>query len=912
MNAARPQSSTLLNINDSIQVHLLVETALGDSREFELLSQEEVDELKRQCQTLAQRIEQTRQNLAIQSKYRDAARSMSKLYGPMDGKKGDAGDGKRNRRSLLGNRNSQQSEQSKEAEQERLNSERKCEDLARELWDLEKRLMEPQRRLLQHTAGILQMTHKGPKNMPNKGINRADGAPGSPESMLTYHNARSSMDALPEDNVFDERSLYRAADSLESWGSSNKPESQNRKRVSSGAQEKSRQQIEQQMKTIAQTEQKLEDLNSRLREVIIKVNPQRGQSYAQPPYAPASDQGADQAGALFSSLSYLEQGLSVIDEDQARSVELSQQLDRDSQSSRRDIEGARLELEDAKRETEGVRLELDNVKRDMGQALENAKLDVDSARRELETARTDAEGARLELEAVRTDAEGAKRDLDTVREQASTSTKDSEAAMEEKVEELNRQVRSLLLPFDSNRPEPPQLSGMGLSGQLAYFQESVGAIEVELARATAASSKNTATQQDNFDQMETVLMGLWEIIQANEEEMRQQKRNRRQARVANGEPDDKSDMDEDDFVDGKPFSLQAFSAKVQQLTAQVANLKEQKEVLQRQVKQQRELNNRSDASKDAELAVKAEEQRRLQALLERTEKDADNMREQLAILVKQSRTQGDAASGLATAQASLNQANDQIALLEEELQDLKDDHNLARVEMQSKITESESALTALKAELATSTKASTEVEELRRLMASKEEELEEMSMKVAELQTEVTIARADLDGAYGSRAQRAADAASNPAIQREIDDLNVRNLSLVAEIEALRAAKQEASKQSSATPELEARVTMLQRELSETIEEYENMTKASIDWEKDREALERLIDQMREDRESLEVQLSDEKVRWMGMKSPGSGPEDGMALGGAGATSTTVLKNEFKKMMRDARAESARLLRVSL
>jgi hypothetical protein len=97
----------------------------------------------------------------------------------------------------------------------------------------------------------------------------------------------------------------------------------------------------------------------------------------------------------------------------------------------------------------------------------------------------------------------------------------------------------------------------------------------------------------------------------------------------------------------------------------------------------------------------------------------------------------------------------------------------------------------------------------------------------------------------------------------------------------------------------------LKKELEETIEEYEQMTKASIEWEKEREQLESTIDKLRDERENLEAQLSDERVRWLGMKSPGV---DGAAQ--PGATSTTVLKNEFKKMMRDTRAENAKALRV--
>src|SRR5271154_6361866 len=110
----------LLNVNDPIQVHLLVETALGDSKEFEILSPEEVDELKKQCRALSQRIDQTRQNLAIQSKYLDAAISMAKLYSSSD----NADTRPKQRRSLLGSRGSN-SDQVKEADMERIASERR-------------------------------------------------------------------------------------------------------------------------------------------------------------------------------------------------------------------------------------------------------------------------------------------------------------------------------------------------------------------------------------------------------------------------------------------------------------------------------------------------------------------------------------------------------------------------------------------------------------------------------------------------------------------------------------------------------------------------------------------------------------------------------------------------------------------
>jgi len=114
-------------------------------------------------------------------------------------------------------------------------------------------------------------------------------------------------------------------------------------------------------------------------------------------------------------------------------------------------------------------------------------------------------------------------------------------------------------------------------------------------------------------------------------------------------------------------------------------------------------------------------------------------------------------------------------------------------------------------------------------------------------------------------------------------------------------------------PAFVSQIDELKRELGETIEEYEVLTKQSIEWEKDREGMEREIDRLREEKEGLELKLGDEQVRWLGMKSPGGPP--GSSGGppetpGAGSTSTAVLKNEFKKMMRDTRMEHSKTVRA--
>lgn len=863
-NKAHPQSSTLLNINDPIQVHLLVETALWDAKEYEILSPEEVDDLKKQCQSLNQRIQTARQNLAVHSKYRDATRSMSKLY-PDKKKSVDRG--------IFGNRHS---DHIREADLERAASEKKCEDLAAELWSLEKRLIEPEHRLLKHTAGILQMTHKGPKRDGGGEDTRQGGIPpGSPESMYTYHNARNSLEVIEDE--FDERSFYRQLDPLDmSFGAFG---------VNQVLETPSTERSKEHMQLISSTEQKLEDLNSALREVIIKANPDRDASHKPVPLARTNAQGKPtQPGeTLQSHLDYLEGAISTLD----------------------------LEYSTTKRQTDELN-----------------------------------------------------------------------ASMEDTLEELNREVRGLLAPTHPELKEPPAITGQqtGLREQLYYFQDIIASVEEELTKAAeiVANPPVNKSKSGDSDQMEAVLMGLWDIIQSGEEEIRRQKQERRQIRAANGRaPEHDSDTGSEMGDPNEPFTLQSFSAKVQWLYSSATKLKEHKKVLQRQIKQQRELNNKSDAQKDAELVSKQEELGKTTDLLERTERNAADLQEQLsnvmtelmkarqadkmdtetqakdsaalrevqeqlaetrriheeeltnshseaseriASLTDAHRDSQERIAGLATANRNLEDqlasANKKIDELELELQELKDDHGINSADVTSKLSGHEARIaelsTAVAAAATTRVAHENSLREKDRLLAEKEKEVEDISMKVAELQTEVVIARAELDGAYGSRAQRAAEVASNPVIQKEIDAMTNKNNALQEQMDALHnknfmlqgeiAELQAARSPGPGANVAEAKLNELKKELEETIEEYEVMTKASIEWEKEREKLEGDIDKLRDERESLEGRLSDEKVRWLGM---GSGD------GSVNSTSTTVLRNEFKKMMRDARAEGVRALRVS-
>jgi hypothetical protein len=112
--------------------------------------------------------------------------------------------------------------------------------------------------------------------------------------------------------------------------------------------------------------------------------------------------------------------------------------------------------------------------------------------------------------------------------------------------------------------------------------------------------------------------------------------------------------------------------------------------------------------------------------------------------------------------------------------------------------------------------------------------------------------------------------------------------------------------------EVEARQSErnLKAELSGMASEYEALTRDAIQNEKDRDVLESQIDKLRDDKEALERELSDEKVKWLGVRSPGT-PIAASGQLDMGATSIRMLREDFRKMMRDRTAEGLKALRVS-
>ncbi|EEU45864.1 uncharacterized protein NECHADRAFT_59892 [Fusarium vanettenii 77-13-4] len=739
MNPDRPQSSVLVDLKDPIQVHLLTETALSDSKKFEILSQEEVDDLKKQCQSLTQRVESTRQNLTIQSKYRDAAISMARLYSPgkIEGR----------RRSLLGRNSGGDHARAKEAEAERQASERKCEELAAELFNLEKRLMEPQRRLLEHTAGILQLTHKVSKKKgqtpPNQPVN---GMPGSPESLYTY--TRNSMDHPADDNYFNDNYGFGQMDEF----SRGQPR-QNAIEIPLKSPIREQNQLKEEMekmrdentqlrgqtdtlvRSISDMETRLENLNGSLRDAIVRFNPSKNDEYLEPPFGVP---GMEPGEMLRNQMDYLEMGLVAIEAEQ------------DSTD-------------------------------------EHGKVDE---------------------------------------------------KIEQRIEALIKQVRELLLTVDPDYPMAPRSAKGDTDAQFAYLEDALRAADSELERAVRAASAVMPPGQDN-DQVERVLMGLWEMMQSGFAKIKKEKEERRRARMDKGYQDE--EISDDEFDVDEPFTISGFSNRVQWLYSQATTLKDQKSVLKRQIKQQRELNNKSDAEKDEEIQRRQEELEETQVLLARAERDAmtaqtmlsealeelENARmlstnnigrgpeseedsKKVAALeadVKRLQTDLAGAAGAAgAAHAQVEERDEKIADLEADLKRLQADlagAAAAAGAAQSQIEDRESKIAALESEL--------------EYLETANAQIEERNQKIAALQTEtqqLNTLRDEVEERNAKIATLEAEIQKANLLRDQLDERNAKITILEAELQKASDAQARLEERNARVAHLESDMELLQSDLA--------------------------------------------------------------------------------------------------
>ncbi|KAJ7693825.1 Up-regulated during septation-domain-containing protein [Mycena rosella] len=162
LSTSRTATQSPLNTRDELLISLLASEAVVDSRDFEILSSEEVDDLKKEQQVLMSRQGAMTKKLSLETKIRDAAVSLSRV-------------------------NAAHKKVSKQSEEQLESANKRVEAAERELQRVSARANDIQKRLLEHRAGVLSFSVRSmerkmapPEGNTDSGYNTPSGTQRSP------------------------------------------------------------------------------------------------------------------------------------------------------------------------------------------------------------------------------------------------------------------------------------------------------------------------------------------------------------------------------------------------------------------------------------------------------------------------------------------------------------------------------------------------------------------------------------------------------------------------------------------------------------------------------------------------------------------------------------------------------------
>lgn len=864
---------------DPVAMHLLVETAMGDSQNFDILTVEEVDALKQEQKMLDTRLSTVRRKLESETKIRDATRSLGRLASS----KANA------HKRGIGSKGSNAVQDYDAKEQEGLeSSNKKVEEFIRECLEIESRMRMIDMQLLMHTAAVLQFTHKGPKQR-DEAAQRTDdrfGRPDSPASLDTYDEARLNGAAAA---FFDERSLYRTPENLDNLmdvlqnGKHHQPERANQ--------------------SFSSVATRLQEMNERLRNVIIETNPERDNDYSLPPLAL---EGTVDASTIDRQLDFLDKGIRSISAEQVN-------IRSSTRHTLSEVEGR---LEGINNQLYGVlsrsadeqagrivpppaitgsgSTEQLNYMEDSFYNLEQIQYAMNEKISNLRSAAPMGE-----------DAEKAEKYESTIKGLWDMIRKGEDEALERKRERRRLLAedpdnQEQLSPDEDNSSETYSLLAFTSKIQMLFrratgLKEKQSVLLRQIKQQRELNSKSDAQKEAEFERLNTQILSARSEKRSMEDEL---DRALRELQQFDGL---KSGVD--------PDALRETQERNAGLEAQLINVQERviafetelKEARQRAIAYENQLKDVQEQAVNYHSKLQEAEKRAATYEEELKDHQERNTAYNVSSQEAQQRTAGY--------EAQVRDAQERALMLEGKLREAQEQARVGET-IKTELAEATKKIAQITATLEAVTEEK-QTAEARSLDATnnlnaKEEEFRSLESEIVRLTTELTFAKAELDGAYGTRAQRAADSAANPAIKKELDELSVQNQALRGEIEALRKVQDVASQS-----EAEARQSErnLKAELSGMAAEYEALTRDAIQNEKDRDALESQIDKLRDEKEALERELSDEKVKWLGVRSPGM-PNGGAAQFDMGATSIRMLREDFRKMMRDRTAEGLKALRV--
>ncbi|CCJ30882.1 unnamed protein product [Pneumocystis jirovecii] len=281
--------------------------------------------------------------------------------------------------------------------------------------------------------------------------------------------------------------------------------------------------------------------------------------------------------------------------------------------------------------------------------------------------------------------------------------------------------------------------------------------------------------------------------------------------------------------------------------------------------------------------------------------------------------------------------------LDDTYSDLLKSHSDSLLDFQKKIKQKESTLELLQNEISKLQNINTILEEKIQFLQSqhKNEQLEyenkanetikSLENDVIKLSTEITILKAEIDTIYNSKQQKEKtpiiiqQTKENDAYieksEKESKEIELKNKSMNENIKISESLKEIQENKliemidknriiSEKEINLEKRCQLLQSELNEMLNDFEQITRNMLDFESERTRLENTIDTLKEKCEELEGQLSDKKIQWLGKEN--LSPEKLNIKEHDEAMSIELLRKEFRKIVHEIREEHSRKMKAEL
>ncbi|KAF0403426.1 involucrin repeat protein [Gigaspora margarita] len=807
-----PPGTSLLDTTDEMLIQLLVSQAIIDAKDFDILSLEEVEELKKDYSLLTTRITALTSKLSLESKIREAASSLARLHAS-------------NRRL------------SRQATDHLSAANRKVDQVATELWKLTQRAGEVQRKLLQHMAGILstgisKLEEKHTHPFQTNSIQIQEGGDGIDNlyNEIMGINSNGSDPILIEKVSSLETSLHNAHQTLAEARMAIKRKDKELEELKAKLDETA---TEARERTIAELRTELEEVGSRL-DILLrkhKANNGKNSTSSDNEYSDESDSG----GSTFYRLSTMTTATQHLQKEQYRNISenlsalekaleiyafrvYKSEQELNSTKTNPDDENSQSQLQEA----------LDNLKR--------AEEKVEIERKKVKNMEDEIFELQAKAERVQ-DLEDQIKEMDRKNRVKGSNETSNDTNVESKLRKTEREYDEIMealkksfsnLPSDRSEDNKARISKETVISRIQRVGDENKRLMDQISHLQSRMHEHTMKLKDQEN--------LKRVLEDTQIELENSK-----SRI----------MELEDKAQNAISRATSTNEKQSDLRNELEDLREQLSTSQEKIRKYEAILKRQSVIQIVDNGTSIKEEFQQQLAAQEQEYEAQ-IKERDAIISK-----------IRSDLSHITTEKENLAQVVKDLEDMLKSKSRTLDQREVTISRLEGDVVRLKSELA---------------------ELKAATDGISDFNQFNTDGR-------NSRTWSQVDE------KQELIQLRSIKAKLEQQVKKLKENLVTAQKQFSEREEaLEKRSETNQNELDGILREFDRLTRNFIDFDAERQKLQKNIDQLQSKREALENELADEKIKHLGMD--GNEP-----------ITTTTLRKEFRKMMADSREEHSKLLR---